>query len=363
MHASSRLKRLRTAAVTIAAAAAMATSVGLVSQPAMADSKGLIVVFMPPGTDNYLAQWQVGAKTKAKDLGYDIKIIESSRDQAEQDSQVQQQLASGEDVAGFIWWPYVNAAGTGSLRALSQTGKPVIFTNQYPIAGTEAFWTAYAGVDDFLNGKTAAQMMLDACAQSTTVKCGKGMIITFPAGYSAGSDRAKAFREATAGKLEVVQEEPAGFMSQEGYQVGSQIIPPKKDEITWVYTENDSLATGVIQALKEAGKTPGKDVLVVGGTCHGDTTDLLNGSIVGTGVQAAFLEGWQSVQTLHKYLNTKEVKDGKLYLEANPDTPPSDDGAPSRFNFIPNPALVAHDQATLDKFRLWGWSFKELCNY
>jgi hypothetical protein len=41
---------------------------------------------------------------------------------------------------------------------LSKTGKPVIFTNQYPIEGTDAFWTAYAGVDDFLNGHVAAQM-------------------------------------------------------------------------------------------------------------------------------------------------------------------------------------------------------------
>ena len=89
---------------------------GIAPETAMAQSKGLIVVFMPPGTDNYLAQWQLGAKQKAADLGYDIKIIESSRDQAEQDAQVQQQIASGEEVAGFIWWPYVNAAGTGSLR-------------------------------------------------------------------------------------------------------------------------------------------------------------------------------------------------------------------------------------------------------
>src|SRR3984893_3747254 len=186
----------------------VAAGVFVTVTPGLAASRPPIIVFMPPGTDNYLAQWQVGAKAKAKDLGYDIKIIESSRDQAEQDSQVQQELASGEDVAGFIWWPYVNAAGTGSLRTLSQTGKPVIFTNQYPIEGTEQFWTAYAGVDDFLNAKTAAQMLLDACANSTTVICGKGMIFTFPAGYSAGADRAKAFTEAVAGKLEVIQQEP-----------------------------------------------------------------------------------------------------------------------------------------------------------
>src|SRR6202023_2794508 len=110
------------------------------------------------------------------------------------------------------------------------------------------------------------------------------------------------------------------------------------------------------------GKTPGRDVLVVGGTCHGDESDLLNKNIVGTGVQAAFLEGWESVQTLHKYLETKQVKEGKLYRTADPDKKPSDEGAPPRSNFTPNPAL-ANDKAAIDTFKLWGWSFKELCHY
>jgi hypothetical protein len=102
--------------------------------------------------------------------------------------------------------------------------------------------------------------------------------------------------------------------------------------------------------------------LVVGGTCHGDTSDLLSGKLVGTGVQAAFLEGWQSVQTLHKILTTKKVKDGEVYLAADPDHPPSDDGDAYRYNFIPNPPL-GNTQADLDKFKLWGYPFKELCNY
>ncbi len=110
------------------------------------------------------------------------------------------------------------------------------------------------------------------------MKCDKGLIITFPAGYSAGSDREKAFRKA-APKLDVIQTQPSGFMAQEGYKTASQIIPAHKSEITWVYTENDSLADGVIQALKENGLHPGKDVLVVGGVCHGDTTNLLNGVV------------------------------------------------------------------------------------
>ena len=329
---------------------------------AYADSKGLVVVFMPPGTDRYLAQWQVGARAKAKDLGFDIRIVENSRDQTEQDSQVQQEIASGEKVAGYIWWPFVNAAGIGSLRAMSQTGAPVITTNQYPIKGTEKFWVAYAGVNDFFNGRVAAQMLLKACEQSTTVKCGKGMIFTFPAGYSAGADRVKGFQEAAPNLKTIETVDTNGFMAQEGYKVASQVIPAHKGEVTWFYTENDDLATGVIQAAKDNGLHPGQDLLIVGGTCHGDTSHLLARELVGTGVQAAYLEGWQSVQTLYKYLHTGKVEAGEIYLPADPDHPPSDEGSPHKYNFIPNPPL-GNTQAELDKFRLWGYAFKDLCNY
>lgn len=346
----------------IAAVAAAAVVAVAGSHPVAAASKGLLVVFMPPGTDNYLAQWQKGARAEAAALGYKIKIIESSRDQAEQDGQVQQEIASGEKVDGYIWWPYVNAAGTGSLRALSRTGVPVVFTNQYPIAGTEKFWTAYAGVNDFLNAETAAKALLKACAESKTVKCDKGLIFTFPAGYSAGSDRVKAFAKTVAGKLTIIQQNPAGFMAQEGYKTASQIIPAHKNEISWVYAESDAVAEGVIQALKENGLHPGKDVLVVGGTCHGDTTNLLHGELVGTGIQAAYLEGWSSVQTTYRYLQAKEVLPGAAYLSADPNKPPPDSGAPHRFEFIPNP-WVGNTQADLDNFRLWGYTFKQLCNY
>ena len=62
----STLKRLRAAAASLALGVAALVMAGPGTDAAYAQSKGLIVVFMPPGTDNYLAQWQVGAKTKAE---------------------------------------------------------------------------------------------------------------------------------------------------------------------------------------------------------------------------------------------------------------------------------------------------------
>ncbi len=343
-------------------ASSLACAALFVGQPAMAESKGKIVVFIISSTNPYIGQWEAGGKAKAAELGYEIKFIENNFNQSEQDSQVQQQLASSEKVAGYVWWPFQNAAGIGSLRALSKNA-PVILTNQYPIKGSDKFWTAYAGASDILSGKTAAEMLLDACAKSKTVKCDKGLIIRFPAGYSAGDDRVTGFEAAIKGKLHTIQVSPSdGFMEADGYKIASQIIPPHKKDVTWVYTENDSMAGASVQALKENGLTAGKDVYVVGGTCHGDPSHVVNGDLVGTAIQSGYYEGWLAVQTLAKYLRDGKVKDGEVFLPNDPDKAPSDQGEASRFNFIPNPA-VGNTQQAFDSARMWGKSAKELCNF
>ncbi len=335
---------------------------GLCTSPAIAEDKGVIVAFVPSSTNPYIGQWAKGAQAKAGELGYTLKVIENNFNQAEQDSQVQQQLASGEKVAGYVWWPFENAAGVGSLRALSQSGAPVIVSNQYPIKGTEAYWTAYAGANDFLSGKTAAEILLDACAK-TGLKCDKGAIIRFPAGVSAGDDRATGFQDAVKGKLDVLTVVPtAGFLEDEGYKVAAQIIPANKGQLTWLYTENDSLAGAAAQAARENGLVPGKDILIVGGTCHGDSKHVKNGEIAGTAIQSGYWEGWMAVQALGKFNSQGKVQDGEVYLADNPDAAPADSDPVFKYNFLPNPA-VGNSQAAYDAAKMWGKSADELCNF
>jgi ABC-type sugar transport system substrate-binding protein len=347
----------------LALAFAGALTIAVSASAANAESKGKIVVFIISSTNPYIGQWEKGASAKAKELGYEVKFVENNFNQSEQDTQVQQQIASGEKVAGYVWWPFQNAAGIASLRALHQTGAPVILTNQFPIKGSEAFWTAYAGANDFLSGKTAGQMLLDACAKSTTDKCDKGFIIRFPAGYSAGDDRVAGFKSAVDGKLTIMDIVPSGgFMEDDGYKIAAQVIPAHKDGLTWIYTENDSMAAASTQALRENGLTPGKDVLVVGGTCHGDPTHVVNGDLIGTAIQSGYFEGWLAVQTLAKFVRDGKVQDGEKFYDANPDAPPSDDGPAYRFNYIPNPP-VANTQAAHDTTKMWGKTFSELCEF
>jgi len=327
-----------------------------------------IVCLMPTTTNNYIAEWARGAEEAAKKLGYELIRFENGFKQEEQDVQVQQQIAARSKPAFYIWWPTDNAGGLASLKALADTGVPVIQANQLPVPGHDSLWVAYAGVDDKLNGRVSGEMMIEARdklkagGHQMHSPGGNCLVITFPVGYQAGADRVEAFTEALSGsEIRILDQQPAGFDETTGYDIGAQMIAANRAKgIDLIYANNDALALGIIHALEEAGYHPGKDVMVVGGTCHGDLNALREGKQYATGLQAALLEGMFTVQTVHKFIVAGKTE-GEVHRAPNdPDSIPEAKGVPARFNFIPNPPVRSGE---IDTAKLWGYRFDELATY
>ncbi|MGF1616303.1 MAG: sugar ABC transporter substrate-binding protein [Acidimicrobiia bacterium] len=331
---------------------------------AQVEEGGTIVAFIPTTTNTYIAEWARGAQDEAARLGYELTIIENNFDQAEQDTQVQQQLGAGDpDVVAYAWWPSDNEAGVASLQALAATDVAVIQTNQLPFPGAEQYVVGYAGVDDRLNGEVAAQLVVEARdwmldnGVALHSEGGNAIIIGFVAGYQAGIDRSAAARPVLeAAGIQILDELAVGFGPQEGYDGTKQLIAAHRSAgIDLVYVHNSALAEGVVQALEEEGFTPGVedgdparpgDVMVVGGTCHGNLEYLEDGREYATGLQAARLEGVFSIATLHEYLTN-----GSL-AEFN--------------NFIPNPPVrspLYTDTNELESVTVEGFTVEELCVY
>lgn len=316
-----------------------------------------IVAFIPTTTNTYIAEWARGARETAEELGYELKILENQFDQAEQDTQVQQELGAGdESVVAYAWWPSDNEAGVVSLRLLSETGIPVIQTNQLPFSGSEEYVVGYAGVNDILNGEVAANLVVDARNHMRDVMGvdlsspgGNALVIGFVAGYQAGIDRsAAAVPILEAAGIDVLGALDVGFGPAEGYEATKQLVAAHRSAgIDLVYAHNSALAEGVIQALEEEGYSPGEDVMVVGGTCHGNLDHLLDGTEYATGLQAARLEGVFSINTLHQHLSMGELM--------------------NFHNFIPNPPVVSPvytpGRNEVETVTVEGFSVAELCVY
>jgi ribose transport system substrate-binding protein len=85
------------------------------------------------------------------------------------------------------------------------------------------------------------------------------------AGSSVANDRSKGFMNIISKnpEMKILASQPANFTRAEGQKVMENLIQAHNKAITAVYTHNDEMALGAIQALKAAGMNPGKDVLVV----------------------------------------------------------------------------------------------------
>jgi ribose transport system substrate-binding protein len=123
---------------------------GTLSMSALAAS---IVSFNGPAGEAYIGKFIKGIKATAELKGFDIKVYENQFNQAEQDQQVQQVLATGQLPDVFIWWPSDAVAGLGSLRAMYKTGVPVLKINQLPNEQDKKYIFGYAGPDDGTSGQ------------------------------------------------------------------------------------------------------------------------------------------------------------------------------------------------------------------
>ena len=85
------------------------------------------------------------------------------------------------------------------------------------------------------------------------------------AGSAPAIDRKRGFDDeiARTPRLALVRSQSAQFSLLAGKEVMEAILRAEREPIGAVYAHNDDMALGAIQAIEEAGMTPGKDIIIV----------------------------------------------------------------------------------------------------
>ncbi|MCU1684703.1 MAG: rbsB [Amycolatopsis sp.] len=120
-------------------------------------------------------------------------------------------------------------------------------------------YLTFIGSNFVEQGKRAADEMI-----RVTGGTGKVAVLLGSSGNNVTTDRTAGFKDqlATAKGLSVIAEQTGAFDRSKGQSVMEQLIQSHPD-ITAVYAENDEMGIGAVNALKAAGKNPGKDIKVV----------------------------------------------------------------------------------------------------
>jgi galactofuranose transport system substrate-binding protein len=154
----------------------------------------------------------------------------------------------------------LNSDGLAPAMDAAKAAKIPVVTIDRKLTSTPCTdYLTFIGSDFVKQGNRAADAMVKA-----TGGTGKVAILLGSSGNNVTTDRTKGFKDGIASStgLQVVAEQTGNFERAQGQSVMEQLIQSHPD-ITAVYAENDEMGIGAVNALKAAGKNPGKDVKVV----------------------------------------------------------------------------------------------------
>nr|WP_295837953.1 galactofuranose ABC transporter, galactofuranose-binding protein YtfQ [uncultured Azospirillum sp.] len=246
--------------VISAATAAAALFIGLGAVQA-ADAKKLVVGFSQIGSESgWRAAETKTAKTEAEKRGIDLKISDAQQKQENQIKAVRSFVAQGVD-AIFIA-PVVATGWDSVLKEAKEAKIPVMLLDRQIETKDPSLYMTAVTSDTVHEGRVAGEWL----AKKTGGKCAV-VELQGTVGSSPAINRKKGFDEVVAKNpgMKIIRTQSGDFTRAKGKEVMESFIKAENGgkDICAVYAHNDDMAVGAIQAIKEAGLKPGKDILVV----------------------------------------------------------------------------------------------------
>ncbi len=176
---------------------------------------------------------------------------------AKQVSDVEDMIAQGIDV--LVIAPREYEGLTPALEAAKAAGVPVFLVDREAKGTPCEDFITFMGSNFIEEGERVAQWLVENMGEK-----GKVIELYGTIGSSPAMDRATGFRNVISKYpgIEIVASQSGDFTRALGQQVMEQLLQAYPD-VNAVYAHNDEMALGAIQALKDAGRKPGQDVLVV----------------------------------------------------------------------------------------------------
>ncbi|SKA77783.1 ribose transport system substrate-binding protein [Caloramator quimbayensis] len=237
-----------------------------------------------------------GAEKKAKELGYEVVVLDSQNDASKERSNVEDLVQQG--IAVLVINPTDSDAVANSISVAKDKNIPVITVDR---AANGVDVACHIASDNVAGGKLAGEFILETLG-------GKAKIVELQGipGASATRDRGKGFHEAVDGKegVKVVASQAADFDRQKGLNVMENIIQATPD-FDAVFAHNDEMALGAVKALTAANKK----AVVVGFDGTADATAAVqNGEMAATIAQQPDLMGSYAVENAVKLIKGESVE-------------------------------------------------------
>lgn len=240
-----------------------------------------------------------GMKAEAAKFGYSLTVVDANRDNAKQQSQVEDFISKKVDA--IVLTPYDSQAIGSAIVEANKAGIPV-FTADIANTAKQGVVVAHIASDNVEGGAQAGKLL---CAG--VGKTGSVAIIDEPEVTSV-QDRVKGFKNALAAGcpgVKIVADFDAGGQRDKAASVMGDILQAHKD-LKGVFGINDDSALGALTAIRSAGLN-GK-VAVVGYDATPEArTAIKAGDMFGDAIQYPDQIGSKTIDAIHDHFSGKKA--------------------------------------------------------
>ena len=197
-------------------------------------------------------------ESEAQKRGVNLKSVDAQGSQEKQIATLKSFVTQGVDA--IILAPKTENGWDPVLREIKRANIPVILVDR-GVSAPEELYTTLIASDFVAEGRMAGEWL----AKKTNGKCNIAEL-QGTTGAAPANDRKKGFEQAISRypDMKIIMSQTGDFNRSGGKQVMEAFLKsPQGKDIQAVYAHNDDMALGAIQAIEEAGKKPGQDVLVV----------------------------------------------------------------------------------------------------
>ena len=242
---------------SLAAAFAMAT---VLASPVLA--KDMVVGFSQVGSESgWRAAETAVTKQEAQKRGIDLKFADAQQKQENQIKAIRSFVAQGVDA--ILLAPVVATGWDEVLGEAKDAKIPVVLLDRNIDTKDPSLYLTAVTSDQVHEGKVAGDYLVK---QVGSKPCNV-VELQGTTGSSPAIARKKGFEEAIKGhdNIKLGRSQTGDFTRTKGKEVMESFIKAENGgkDICAVYAHNDDMAVGAIQAIKEAGLKPGKDIMVV----------------------------------------------------------------------------------------------------
>ena len=244
------------------------------------ETEGIILGFSQIGAESAWRNCNTrSVQEAAAEAGIQLLFFNAEQKQENQIKAIRSFIAYQVDVIAFV--PIVSDGWKNVLEEAKEAKIPVLICDREINIDDESLYSGYLGTNMFQQGQRAAEYLLKKFIYSDgnihqeeesdsfqlpaeNDKTVRIVELQGTEGSSPAILRAKGFRDVLSEyrEFEIIYSESGDFLRSKGYELMCNILE-KFSDIDVIYSHNDGMTLGAIDAMKERGIKPGIDIIII----------------------------------------------------------------------------------------------------